>query len=314
MKVRDKYINIFGQIETLAEPTSWSTGISNMLEWLTWSTRDILGITKTEYRKLIIKLSHDETIRNAELADKQQYVVQKLDAEILASEKLHRYDRPTSSLATPREALRRAKYFSEEYLNKEFDIFWSLVSDRYLDTFYSQFTKINGHGKWFTHGNSSLFMYSTDIQEMQMDNLSYNPSERLLVANELKLGGKKNPDQILKYSLMHRLLKERGFIAPETRFLLLFIGEQAKSYQWDNLIEHEIQYCQKSTKSTARTALEPEGIEVARNAEYAATTWNELLSFNDRYTSSLDMSSQQVEYKLLWGFNKTLSAKAFMQD
>ena len=124
MKARDKYIQVFGNIATLAEPISWSTGISNMLEWLTWSTNDVLGVTKTELRKKIVNWSHDEAIRTGDIEEKQQFVIDKINKEMAASERLSRYEGPSSSIASPREALRRAKYFSEDYLNKEFDIFW----------------------------------------------------------------------------------------------------------------------------------------------------------------------------------------------
>lgn len=312
MKARDKYIQVFGEIETLAEPVSWSTGISNMLEWLLWSTNDVLGITKTQYRRKIVNWSQDQSIQDSEIDDKQQFVIDKINEEMEASECLNRYEPPTTSIASPREALRRAKYFSEDYLNKEFDIFWSLVSDSYLDAYYSQFITLQGGSSWFTHGNSGLFACSTGITEMQMDNLSYNASENILIANELKLGGKKNPDQILKYALMYRLLLDRNFILPNTRFMLLFIGDKAESPLWNEAIEEEIKYCRKSTKATAKMALDPNGLKIAKTAEYVSTTWTDLIIFNDKYTLSLDIPAQQVEKKLLWGFNQTLSAKKFM--
>ena len=313
MKAREKYSKIFGRIDTLAETVSWSAGVSNMLEWLTWSTNDVLGVTKTKYRKLIVEWSHDEMLKGAGLEEKQQFVSSKLEAEISDSECLNRYDRPASAVATPREALRRAKYFSEDYLNKEFDIFWSLVSDPYLDAYYSQFTDLTGGSDWYTHGNGGLFVCSTNISEMQMDNLSYNPKEKILVANELKLGGKKNPDQLLKYALMTRLLKERGFIAEDTRFLLLFIGDKLEAGNWKEVLDAEIMHCAKSSKSTAKLATQPQGIEIARAAEYASTTWRDLMSFNNEFISSLKIPLQQVELKLLKGFNETLASKAFMQ-
>ena len=177
MRARDKYRNVFGQINSLAEHVSWTTGVSNMLEWLAWSTNDVLGVTKTRYRQQIVSWSHDEAVRHSALEEKQRYVSHKLKEELERSEQSERYAPPTSAIASPREALRRAKYFSEDYLNKEFDVFWSLVADRYLDTFYEQFTRITGGGRWFRHGNSGLFETSTNIREMQMDNLSYNPIE-----------------------------------------------------------------------------------------------------------------------------------------
>ena len=312
MKACEKYQQVFGSLKTLAEPVSWSTGVSNMLEWLLWSTNDILGVTKTQYRKKIVDWSHDEAIKNSDIETKQQHVKDKVNEEMVASERSNRYDRPSASIASPREALRRAKYFSEDYLNKEFDIFWGLVSDDYLDAYYRQFTSLTGGGRWFTHGNGGLFGCSTHIKEMQMDNLSYSPSERLLIANELKLGGKKNPDQILKYALMYKLLTERRFITTDTRFMLLFIGDRPEACEWDHVLKTEISHCEKSTKSTAKLALHPEVLRIAEVAEYATTTWQELVTFNENYMSSLNMPVQQVEHKLLWGFNETLTAKAFL--
>ena len=314
MSAKNKYISIFGRIDSLAEQQPWSTGVSNMLEWLTWSTGHVLGVTKTNYRKQIVAWSHDEDVRGASLEQKQDYVANKVSDELKRTEQSERHTRPSTSIATPREALRRAKYFSEDYLNKEFDIFWTLVSDIYLDRFYAQFTAINGGGAWATHGNSGIFAKSTGISEMQMDNLSYNDSERLLVANELKLGGRKNPDQILKYALMVRLLRERGFIHPEARFLLLFIGDKKDTAtDWNRLIEDELVFCRSSPKSTSAAVCQDSVLEIARTAEYASTTWGEMMSFNQTYMPTLDAVRQQVERKLLDGFNHTLASKQFMR-
>jgi hypothetical protein len=100
---------------------------------------------------------------------------------------------------------------------------------------------------------------------------------------------------------MYRLLLERGFISPDTRFMLLFIGDKLESPQWSEVIDKEIEYCRKSTKSTAKMALDPDGLKIAENAEYATTTWSDLIVFNDKYTLSLDTPLQQVEQKLLLG-------------
>lgn len=314
MKASEKYKNVFGEIKSLAEEISWSTGVSNMLEWLTWSTNDVLGITKTRYWKLIVQLSHDAQVRDGTLDEKEAFVKAHLETLIKGSEQLNRYDKPSSSVASPREALRRAKYFSEDYLNKEFDIFWGLVSDTFLDQYYSQFFDLKSGGKWYCHGNSGLFACSTDINAMQMDNLSYNPDRNLLVANELKLGGKKNKDQILKYALMYRLLLERGFIAAGTRFFLFFIGDRTESPDWLKLINDELAYCQSSTKSTLREAMKPECVEIASEATFVSTSWSDMYDFNKEYALQLSPESQQVERKLLWGFNESLAAKAFFQS
>jgi hypothetical protein len=147
---------------------------------------------------------------------------------------------------------------------------------------------------------------------MQMDNLSYNETEGLLIANELKLGGKKNPDQILKYALMFNLLRERKFIVPEARFLLLFISDAEDHLRWGALIEEEVAFCQGSSKSTAQAACQPDIVAIARAAEYASATWKCLMEFNEAYSRKLDPETQQVEQKLLWGFSESLAAKNFM--
>ena len=167
---------------------------------------------------------HELLARRLSLEELQSRIEQNIKRETTQSEAVEPYAPPAKSIASAREALRRAKYFSENYLNKEFDIFWSLANDKYLDVYYRQFTKINGGGTWFCHGNGGSFKKSAALSSMQMDNLSYNPKENLLVANELKLGGKRNRDQILKYALMYRILRNGKFIGQHTRFLLLFIG------------------------------------------------------------------------------------------
>ena len=312
-KASEKYFNVFGRLNSLAKPISWATGISNMLEWLVWDTSNVLGITKTEYLKRLIAWSVEDAVQNGTLEEKINYVSARLAQELKRTEKSERYAPRIAGIVTAREALRRAKYFSEDYLNKEFDIFWILVSDSYLDEFYRQFRPIKRGGRWTTHGNSGLFHYSTDITEMQMDNLSYNETEALLVANELKHGGKKNPDQILKYALMFKLLRDRKFILPHSRFLLLFIGRTKEETAWQTLIEQEVSFCKTSSKSTARDACQPEVVEIAKSAECASTTWRELMDFNKKYVARLDPRAQQVEQKLLDGFNDSLASKAFMQ-
>ena len=198
MSARDKYIKIFGKFESLDEKVPWPMGLTNLFEWLTWSTHCVLGVTKEKYREQIVKQSYGEAIKGASLDAIQQIIATQIANEMKANEQDERYSLANSGIASSREALRRVKFFSENYLNKEFDIFWSLASDSYLDAFYSQFTKIVGGGSWFCRGNGGVFKKSTGLSEMQMDNLSYNPTEDLLVANELKLGSQKNRDQILK--------------------------------------------------------------------------------------------------------------------
>jgi len=309
MTAREKYVEQFGSFSSLAEQVHWSTGLSNMFEWLTWSTSEILGVTKTDLCTKAVTWSHE--VGNKSLEEKKQIVAQKIKAEMIESERGTPRN-PRNLIASPREALRRAKFYSEDFLNKEFDIFWYLASDKYLDEYYGQFAAIVGGGRWYTHGNGGLFRKSTGIREMQIDNLAYNPSEGLLVANELKLGGKKNDDQILKYALMFKRLIDGKFIGGDTRFVLLFIGDTKHDRHWQELIAEEVNFCERSSKSTAREALKV--VSIAQGAAYDFTTWRDMIEFNDRYLAELNPATQQVERKLVWGFNETLKTKHFMNS
>jgi hypothetical protein len=312
MKDREKYFKLFGRLNSLAEPIPWSTAVSHLLEWLAWNPKHILGVSKLEYARRIIDWIEGDAGRNATRHEKIEYVKQKLK-ELPYSEPCERYAPYKYMIASSREALRRTKFFSEPYLNEEFDIFWTLVNDKYLDAFYRQFTHISGGSKWSTHGDSGLFQASTGIRNMEIDNLSYNETEALLVANELKLGGQKNSDQILKYAWVFKELREKKFIVPESRLLLLFIVVTEDDSQWEAQIKRELAFCENSFKRTARAVCEPDVVAIAKSAEIKITTWSELIEFNKTYATTLDPKAQQVEQKLLLGFNETLSAKAFMQ-
>jgi len=311
-KIRDKNIKFFGEITSLAEPIVWTSGLSNMLEWLVWSTGSVLGVTKTAYRKMMVQWCIEALNSGTPQEELHSVIEAKIKAALEQSERQEKYDKPKTGIASPREVLRRAKYFSEDYLNKEFDIFMALVSDRYLDTFYSQFLMLSGGGEWFTHGNSGIWADSVQLAAMQMDNVSYSPSEKLLVASELKLGGRKNPDQILKYSLMFNHLKKIGFIDSASNFVMLFIGDEHTKIDNKLVVNDEISFCKASKKSTAKLLLDPDVITAAKTAVYRSTTWAELSAFNNDYLQRLNPATQQVEIKLLVGFNKTLSNKAFL--
>jgi hypothetical protein len=113
---------------------------------------------------------------------------------------------------------------------------------------------------------------------------------------------------------MFKALRDKEFIAPRSRFLLLFIGKTREQSRWEQLLSEEIIFCKNSPKSTLRAACEPQIIDIANSAEYASTTWRELMEFNETYVARLDAQNQQVERKLLWGFNESVASKAFMQE
>ncbi len=193
MTAKDKYKKLFGSISKLSKQQPWTECLSGFMEHFAWGTTFILGISKSELVKLIVQLSDSNELQHLSTDEKISQVKAKLRALQDASEKTESYDKSKTGYCTPREALRRNRFFSEDYLNAEFNIFLSLCSDHYLNSFYRQFIDLNIKGDWSTHGNSNTFQHAVGLDDKtQMDNLAYNESEKILVANELKLGGKKN--------------------------------------------------------------------------------------------------------------------------
>jgi len=309
MTAKEKYKKLFGSIETLATPISWTNGISAMMEHFAWGTSYILGISKTKLIKLVIEMCDSEEFKHLTTDNKIHKINAKLKAILESSEETEKYTPYKSGYCSAREALRRSLYFSEDYLNIEFNIFLSLCSDRYINQLYKQFIPLNESGTWSTHGNGGLFQYSTNIEKMQMDNLAYNASQNILVANELKLGGEKNKDQILKYCYLYRELNNKNFIQKDTQYLLLFISDKEENFNLEEEILKEIDYAKKQSKLAY--LLDKDILDIANNLNINSISWNKLVEFNEKYLTQDDIC--QVESKLITGFNSTLQEKAFMQ-
>ena len=309
MKAAEKYRRVFGSISHLKDEIPWTTGLSNMVEFLVWEPQRILGISKKQYVKQIIDWTMLPEMAGKSIEEIEQVISKKLNQKMNDSEQVETYSTQTIGICNAREAVRRVKFFSEDYLNKEFDIFLSLCSDSYLNLFYTQFINFDESGSWSTHGNSGIFEFSTELKAMSMDNLAYNYQANVLVANELKLNGKKNADQILKYCLMYEHLLEIGFIEKGAKFLLLFIGSSVLGDDKQSLVNKEIAMCQ-SKPEKYQHLLRPELLEVVTHLEVASITWQSLIEFNNYYLN--DSKVCQVEQKLLQGFNQSLQSKSFM--
>lgn len=318
MSAAKKYRQVFGAIDHLKQDIPWTTGLSSLVEFLVWEPHRVLGVSKKKYVRQIIEWTlaadnkdSDATYTAENIDAIEKTVSQKLTQQMTAAEQSEKYSTKTHGICNAREALRRVKFFSEDYLNKEFDIFLSLCSDDYLDSFYRQFFDFDRGHTWSTHGNSGIFEFSTEIKAMAMDNLAYNDGAKVLIANELKLNGQKNRDQILKYALMFQLLKDKGFIDNDTCFLLLFIGNKMLPKSRDVLIEEELTYCRLNSKKYPHL-LCPAVLTIAEQMQIVSITWNMLIAFNERYLSQNQLC--QVEQRLLTGFNQSLAAKAFLQS
>ncbi|MCG3878320.1 hypothetical protein [Psychrobacter sp. Ps6] len=309
MKAAEKYRRVFGSISHLKDQLSWTIGLTNMVEFLAWEPQRILGITKKQYVRQIIEWVAHPDMKDKNIEEIEQSVIKKLNTKMHESEQLETYSTQTTGICNAREAVRRVKFFSEDYLNKEFDIFLSLCSDVYLDSFYQQFITFEPSGLWSTHGNSGIFEFSAELKAMYMDNLAYNHQANVLIANELKLAGRKNPDQILKYCVMYEHLLEKGFIDKGAKFLLLFIGGNALKHNKQTLVDRELALCHKRPKKYQHL-LRPELLEIVDHLQVASITWSALIEFNQRYLAENEVS--QVEQKLLQGFHQSLKAKSFM--
>lgn len=309
MKAAEKYRRVFGSISHLKDSMPWTTGLSNMVEFLAWEPQRILGVSKKQYVRQIIEWATAPELKDKGLEEIESVVSKKLNHKMSESEQLDTYSKQTMDICSAREAVRRVKFFSEEYLNKEFDVFLSLCSDNYLDQFYRQFMSLDQSGSWSTHGNSGIFEASTELKAMYMDNLAYNHQSNVLVANELKFNGRKNPDQLLKYCLMYEHLLEKGFIDKDAKFLLLFIGGNALEHNKQRLVDRELALCHKRPKKY-QYLLREELLEIVDLLEVASITWSSLIELNNRYLQENDTC--QVEQKLLQGFNQTLQSKSFM--
>lgn len=311
MKAPEKYRKVFGSIKHLRDDIPWTTGLSNIVGFVAWEPQRILGISKKQYVRQIIEWAAHPEMHGKNLADIEKVVSKKLQDEMDNNDQLETYATKNTGICNAREAVRRVKFFSEDYLNNEFDIFINLCSDIYLDAFYQQFIDVDSGSSWSTHGNSGLFSYSAEIKAMYMDNLAYNHNAKVLVANELKLSGQKNNDQILKYCLMYEHLLEKGFIATGTKYLLLFIGGRVLQDDKQTLVTQEIAFCQRKPEKYQHL-LRAELLAVVEHLEIASMTWASLIEFNNAYIRQNTVC--QVEQKLLKGFNQSLQSKAFMQS
>ena len=311
MTAKEKHEKLFGSLETLSDNQPWTTGLASLLEHFAWGTSYVLGISKTKLIKLVVEISDSDELSQLSTKDKLTEIDKKLKAMLKETDKTEKYDSNNSGYCSPREALRRNRYFSEDYLNAEFNIFLSLCSDKYINQLYNKYISCNTNGSWSTHGNTGVFEHSSGISKMQMDNLAYNGIENVLVANELKLGGKKNKDQILKYCFMYKELVNIGLIQDGCEFLLLFITDEEKEHDFNKELQAEIEYAKTEKKLTY--LLDEDIFSIAHSLNIQSLPWSELIIFNKNYISE-DNTICQVERKLLAGFNQTLKEKAFMQQ
>ncbi len=298
-------------MKKLSEKISWTLSIQNTIDFLAWRTKQLLGISKTELIKKVIRI----VCEKEEVDDEYKRVENILRKERRMARVSNTYVEGKHGLyIDPDEALRRLRYFSEDYLNKEFDIFFNLVSDHYLDIFYSRFFPFQQGGEWSVHGNGKSFKeFTLPIDSrlaniLQMDNLAYNEKAKILIANELKLGARAGKEQVLKYAYLFSQLKEFHLIHEDDTLVLLFIGLGDEVITREK-VQEEIFFLQQKGKVSQQKFLKKEVVEIANTMMIHTITWFDVIQFNETFLQKLDEKKQQTEIKLIQGFNQSLKEK-----
>lgn len=307
----------------LKDRISWTAGLAGVIRMLTWETKNALGIDKTELQRHAIH--HADAMRGYKLMSKEELKeitdlinkrVNKTEVSKANVEGL--FDEPkTGMLINPIEAQRRLRIFSEEFLNKEFDVFASLLPNHVITDYLSNHFAIRKESEWTIVGSSNDFEASTGMKFMYMDTLAYSHNTSTLVAIELKMDSPLGKDQLLKYCFMAAYLEQRGMIAPNTNFKILILGN-------DNTLTDIIPSLMQEAKNQLQTerfpkkkitreevdSLVPRTSELLAKLEIKNTTWQEFGTYFDTLRHKLpENSNAETLCKLIDGFLISLQTK-----
>jgi hypothetical protein len=298
----------------------WPSALDSLIHCLGYRTYLLLGKSKTELiRNVVQHVLAQEAAEPGGSVDDLQKSFQALQRKEIAQAKVtQKYAQPVPDLLiAPEEALRRLRYFSEDYLNREFDLFLSLLPDTVLDGYFSSLFSLRPGGSWNVLANSPEFEVSREESFMQPDTLAYNATHGVLIALELKIDAPLQNNQVLSYCRMAAGLEAAGLVDPGTDLKMLVIGSDAtiKSYRPETVI----------AKAQARLASEPcpwrcPAEEASRREKQAArflsalelrfTSWQAL---GDYFEANLQRSSsagwEQSYAKLVDGFLNSLAEK-----
>lgn len=100
---REKYLKVFGSIDSLNQQTSWTLGIFNMLESLAWDTRLVLGVSKTSLIKEVISWCDEADMRDLSVEEKYIKVASRLSTWMDDAEGQEKHDKVTKGYCSPRE-------------------------------------------------------------------------------------------------------------------------------------------------------------------------------------------------------------------
>lgn len=294
-------------------------GVAGVIRLLTWETQNTIGISKTKFQKRLIKDVYELSNNGEYTIDEIEQIINKnIKKEISSANVKEIYQDPVKeTLISPIEAQRRLRYFSEEFLNKEFDIFLSLLPNRVLTDYFSNYFSVADECQWTVIGSSNDFEQSTEISFMYMDTLAYCHKTSTLIALELKMDSQLGNDQLLKYVFMSSYLEAKGMIAPNTQLEILILGPDSEiASQIPNLlldIENQLNkklYPKKRVSFEEMETLVPRVKQILKSMNVKHTTWQKFGEYFETLLPNIPKNGYSESlYKLIEGFLMTLQTK-----
>ena len=327
---------VLTKIEHLKEQLPWTMGLAGLARLVTWETKNVLGVSKNEMVEKIIGWALDfQSERSDEMGSPTkkeifEYCKKRMDAEKASSEVDEIYaEKKNGLLISPMEAQRRMRCFSEEFLNKEFDMFLSLLPDHVINNYLkSFFPSVCKESKWNLFGLSNDFETAVSIKYMYHDTLLYSQETSHLVSIELKFDTDLSDNQLLKYAFMMADLESQGKIDKDCTHDFLVISQELKrkhkflSRGSSELREMALDQINDPLKK--RFPKKPKGEEFKKKIEDLVTRTREILQdmnihltdwqkFGDHFAAIHDgmvrTDANETYEKLIRGFLESLETK-----
>ena len=233
---------VLTKIKHLKEQLPWTMGLAGLVRLVTWESKNVLGVSKNEMVEKIIgwvlefQGERDEETAPPNEKEIFEYCKKRMDAEMAQSEvdkiyaeKITQDEEKNKLLIDPTEAQRRMRCFSEEFLNKEFDVFLSLLPNHVINNYLkSFFPSVREKAKWNLFGLSNDFETAVSIKYMYHDTLIYSHETSHLVSIELKFDTDLGENQLLKYAFMMADLESQGKIDKSCTHDFLIISQVLK--------------------------------------------------------------------------------------
>lgn len=301
---------------------SWTSGVAGVIRLLTWETDNALGISKTQLQQRVLEHVFQSCENEVLTEEKFKSIATSLDTktrrEIESASVENLYDDPKKGLLiNPIEAQRRVRFFSEEFLNKEFDVFMSLLPNMEITNYLNSHFTLEKDSEWTIAGSSNDFEASTGMKFMYMDTLAYSHDTSTLIALELKMDSPLGKDQILKYCFMAAYLESKGMIARNSNFYILILGNDFSLTDLVSSLKQEAQQ-QLREKQYPKKGITTEEIEslaqrvetILNSLDIKNTTWQDFGDYFDKLHLSLPAHPYaETLHKLIDGFLISLQTK-----